>query len=329
MKLLGGHTVRHNHGDFTRALAPGERVGSFEVLAHLGAGGQGEVYLARPWEEGYARRAAARHLLRARLRLGALGQSGAARLRLGAVKLARPAATDSLHDEHGHLAGPGAAHPHLARLYNARFPGCAGVDLGLTRAGGGSALYLALAYEAGVPLDILAQHARPAPDPGWPLAVAAQVAGALAHLHGRGIIHHDVRLANVIVRPGPHAVLIDLGAAEVTGAPRRRAVYGALGWLPPERLGDRPAPATYLVDIYGVGLLLRTLTAGLPLPSKLASLIAAATAPDPARRGAAFPSAAALRDDLLALAARAAAGRSGALVSSHRRRRGSGRRRPG
>lgn len=281
--------------------APGARVGGFELLAPLGAGGQGEVFLAWPWAERAARRAAGRLVLRARLRLGPLTQGQAGRLGLGAVKLARQAMADSLHDEHGHLAAPGARHSHLPQLYRAAFPGFAGADIGLTPAGEAPGLYLALAYEAGVPLDRMLARDRRAPALRWALAVAGQVAGALAHLHGRGVIHHDVRPANIVVRPGPHAVLLDLGAAEATGAPRRRAVYGAPGWLPPERLGPRPAPASPLVDIYALGLLARALTAGCAAPPALARLIAGACEADPARRAAACPSAGALRAELLAL----------------------------
>lgn len=278
------------------AVGPGARVGAFELVARLGAGGQGEVFLARPWLAAPVRPAGAGLLLRAALRAGALTPALAARHRLAALKVARPAMADSLHDEHGHLAAPGAAHPHLVSLYRARFPGAPQPDLGLVRQGGGRApqLYLALAYEAGAPLSqLLTRGGGRPPATRWSLAVASQVALALAHLHGRGVVHHDVRPANVIVRPGPHAVLADLGAAEAVGAPRRRAVYGAAGWLAPERAGPRPAPASPLVDIYGVGALLRALTAGAAQPA-LAHLIAEAAAPDPARRAAAIPTAAAL-----------------------------------
>lgn len=282
--------------------AAGARVGDFELLARLGAGGQGEVFLARPWAADTARRAAGRLLLRARLRLGPITQAQASRLGLGAVKLAHQATADCLHDEHGHLAAPGAPHPHLPRLYRVSFPGFSGADLGLTRISGSPRLYLALAYEAGVPLERLLAGGRRAPGLGWALAVAAQVAAALAHLHGRGVIHHDVRPANIVVRPGPHAVLLDLGAAEIAGRQWRRAVYGAPGWLPPERLGPRPAPASPLVDIYGLGLLLRALTVGRTLPPCLTRLIAEASAADPLRRAAAFSSVESLRGELLAVA---------------------------
>lgn len=274
-------------------VGPGTHLGAFEVVARLGAGGQGEVYLARPWDKRAAHRAVTGLWLRSRVSAGALTASQARRWRLGALKVAHSAMADSLLDEHGHLAAPGARHPHLACLYGARFPEMrAQSDLGLARARGWPAtrLYLGLAFEAGTPLSLLLRRrgGRP-PDLRWAVVLTKQVAQALAHLHRRGVVHHDVRPANVIVRPGPRAVLIDLGAAETPGAPRRRAVYGAEGWLPPERCGPSPAPASPLLDIYGVGMLLRALTARLALPRALSELIEDAVAADPEHRRRAFP----------------------------------------
>jgi serine/threonine protein kinase len=285
------------------ALAPGTPLGEFELLARLGAGGQGTVYLACPWHADPLRRWVVRRWLRACLAAGALTAVRATRWRLAALKLAHPNATAALHDEHGHLAAPGAAHPHLACLYGRRHSGPLR-DLGLAHVADHPRLYLALAYEAGAPLDRLLARRRPA-CPGWSLALVAQVAAALAHLHRRGIVHHDLRPANLIVRQGaagaPHAVLIDLGAAETPAAPRRQAIYGAPSHLPPERRRAAPAPATPQVDIYGLGRLLALLTADAPRSAPLAALLADATAPNVACRAAVLPDMAALLERLRAL----------------------------
>lgn len=276
-------------------IGPGARVGALEVVGRIGAGGQGVVYLARPWAACAPRRAATRLLLRARLRLRPATAGEALSWRLAALKVARPTMADSLHDEHAHFAAPGAAHRRLACLYGSRFPdaGQPGLSFAHRR------LALGLAYEAGAPLSrSLERWGNWRPPPRWSLALAAQVAEALAHLHGRGVVHHDLRPANLIVRAGPEVVLLDLGAAEVVGAPARRAVYGAPGWLAPERLAPAPAPATPQVDIYAVGALLRLLVPGGQGPPGLAGLIAGALAPDPARRRAAIPSAGALLERL-------------------------------
>lgn len=280
--------------------AAGARVGPFELLARLGSGGQGEIYLARPWDD-TLRRGAARHWLRARLAVGAIDAPLAARWRLAALKLAHPGAAASLHDEHGHLAAPGAAHPHLVALYSRRHPGCT-TDLGLL-AGRVRRPYLALAYLPGVSLERLLAHRQPMPE-RWAITVALQLAAAMVHLHSRGVVHHDLRPANVIVcsrgPDAPHATLIDLGAAETPARPRRRAVYGTLGHLPPERTAVRPAPASPLVDVYSLGVLLRRVVQSRASPA-LAALIADATTPEPDHRAARVPDMAALSARLAAL----------------------------
>ncbi|NCC37041.1 MAG: hypothetical protein EOM24_34295, partial [Chloroflexia bacterium] len=87
----------------------------------------------------------------------------------------------------------------------------------------------------------------------------------------------------------PYVRLIDLGAAERIAAPRRYAVYGTPGYLAPERLGSDPAPASPLVDVYGLGKLLATLTAHTyPLPA-LRTLIEQAIAVDSVQRGRCIP----------------------------------------
>lgn len=278
----------------------GPRVGGFELLARLGAGGQGEVFLARPWAAATGGQRAMGLLLRGLLASGRLDVA-ARRCRLAAVKLAAGQSVDSLHDEHQHLSAQAGENGHLVSLYSRRFGGDVR-DLGHCVVGesGATWTYLALAYEPGLPLDRVLASRRAPPPLKWSLTLALQVAGALEQLHLGGIVHHDVRPANLIVRGGarPHGVLIDLGAAETPAAPRRRAVYGAPRHLPPERLAATPEPASYLVDVFGLGMLLDRLTAGGAGAAPVADLIAQATAADPAKRRAAFPSIAALRERL-------------------------------
>lgn len=286
-------------------ISPGRRIGPFELIGRIGHGGQGEVWLARPHGGRAVRWHATRAWLWAWWRAGLIDLALACRLRLAALKLAWPGMEASLHDEHGHLASPGAGHPHLTSLFGQRY-GSAGCDLGITAPGAGAArrLYLALAYEPGVTLERVLRHRGVLALPRA-MAVLQQVADALGHLHRRGIVHHDVRAANIVLRAGytepPHAVLIDLGAAEVPLAPRRWAIYGAEGHMPPERVAPCPAPPTPAVDIYGMGMLLRALTARALVSPELARLIADATMPDPADRLAALPDMAALQARLRCL----------------------------
>ena len=71
---------------------------------------------------------------------------------------------------------------------------------------------------------------------------AHDLAGALAHLHGRGLVHGDVCPANVRLAADGRAVLIDFGLAGPP-LPGDGAARGTLGYAAPEALtGVRPPP---------------------------------------------------------------------------------------
>jgi eukaryotic-like serine/threonine-protein kinase len=98
------------------------------------------------------------------------------------------------------------------------------------------------------------------------LRICAQVATALATAHARGLVHRDVKPANVILSPaGPKVV--DFGIAAAAGERGDRhaggEVWGTPAYVAPERLLDgRVVPAS---DVYALGLVLyRTLAGVLP-----------------------------------------------------------------
>ncbi|NNJ12397.1 protein kinase [Chloroflexales bacterium ZM16-3] len=246
------------------------RAGGFVLLRRVGGGGQADVYMARPAGGGW-------------------------RAALAAIKVARPCHAAGLHDEHGWLASPAADHPGLSRLYSRQHGGPG--DLGYVEVpGAGRVPFLALAYVPGRSLaDLLARRGGRGLPPCLSAHIAARAASALGHLHRRlGIVHQDVRPANLIVGPGrqPHVTLIDLGVAESLGAPRRRCDYGARGYLAPERLSG--APASALADVYSLGITLRAMLGDQPAPPDLADLIRDATLGDPQDRAAAIPDMAAM-----------------------------------
>jgi len=89
--------------------------------------------------------------------------------------------------------------------------------------------------------------------------VADEVARALAHLHGRGIVHHDVKPDNLLLDPQGKTTLIDLGLA--TGLSQGMPARGTLPYLAPEALaggGDQR------VDLYALGATLFELCTGTP-----------------------------------------------------------------
>lgn len=283
---------------------PGTALGGFELLAHLGTGGQGTVYLARPWDDHALRRHLIGRWLRTGHQRGQLMANHAADWNLAAIKVAHPDAMAALHDEHSHLLGQATLHPHLTALYGRRYTSSLR-DLGLAQVDGQTCLYLALVYETGMPLHLwLAHHPGPC-SLAWAISLGLQVASALEHVHQCGLIHHDLRPANLMVRSTasgqPHVVLIDFGAVESIARPRRRALYGVPHLLPPERQGPHPGPATPHVDIYALGRLLQLLTAGHPLTPDLSALLSDATRPVLRERVAALPSMKDFRERLLAV----------------------------
>jgi len=89
---------------------------------------------------------------------------------------------------------------------------------------------------------------------------AHELAGALAHLHGRGLVHGDVCPANVRLAADGRAVLIDFGLAGPP-LPGDGAARGTLGYAAPEALtGVRSAA----VDLFALGATLYEAWSGAP-----------------------------------------------------------------
>jgi serine/threonine protein kinase len=93
----------------------------------------------------------------------------------------------------------------------------------------------------------------------------AQLLDALAAVHERGVVHGDVKPANLLVRDGPrpHLLLADFGVATSTRDAVRVVTQGPVGtpaYLPPERLaGADPHPSQ---DVYAAGLVACRLLSG-------------------------------------------------------------------
>jgi len=95
--------------------------------------------------------------------------------------------------------------------------------------------------------------------------IAATVAGALEHAHSHGVVHGDLKPANIIVAPTGEPVLVDWSPSRlVTGDPTADAldIVGTPGFMSPEQARGEPlAPG---MDIWGLGATLFTLFAGSP-----------------------------------------------------------------
>jgi serine/threonine protein kinase len=123
--------------------------------------------------------------------------------------------------------------------------------------------------------------------PGAVRRLGAQLAEALAHVHAAGIVHRDVKPANVLLGEGGHTRLADFGISRTLDATTATAigcVVGTAAYLAPEQVrGERVGPAA---DVYALGLvLLEALTGrrefpGLAVESATARLHRAPAVPD-------------------------------------------------
>src|SRR5262249_33090107 len=124
------------------------------------------------------------------------------------------------------------------------------------------------------------------------LDIAIQLAGALSEAHRHGVIHRDVKPANVMISSAGAVKLLDLGVARVAADPGSTtrtsldalaaATAGTPAYMSPEQLTGQAADAQG--DIYALGVLLFEMLAGRrPFvgADALSVALRAATAPTP------------------------------------------------
>jgi serine/threonine-protein kinase len=222
-------------------LPAGARIGPYEITGALGAGGMGEVYRARD------------------------------------TRLNRPVAIKSLHST---VAGDPERIARFEReaqlLASLQHPNIAGI-YGVETAG--SHTYLALEFVEGRPLDALIKEngAMPVRDA---VALARQIAEAIAAAHEKGIIHRDLKPGNVMVTADGHAKVLDFGLGKslddgrvgagesaaansptmTIGATQAGIVLGTAGYMSPEQAKGRAADRRS--DVWSFGCLLFELLTG-------------------------------------------------------------------
>lgn len=244
-------------------------VGDYELERQIGAGAAGTVWRA------HQRGPVSRVVALKRLRAGS-GAIDVARIRREALVLTE------------------LDHPHVVRVLEVVADGD-GVALAMQFAPGGSLA------------DLLAERTRLAP--GEVVAVAAPVADALASAHRRGVLHGDVKPANVLFTSDGEPLLTDFGVARTLGRLTSEHVGGTPEYLAPELLeGAQPDPRA---DVYSLGVVCYEALVGEPpyrgpaplavvraadvgdhlrledvpgVPEPLARVVEQAMARDPARR---------------------------------------------
>ncbi|KAK5292153.1 hypothetical protein LTR43_005426 [Exophiala xenobiotica] len=102
------------------------------------------------------------------------------------------------------------------------------------------------------------------------VVVARELAKALKGLHEAGIIHRDVKAANVLIHEEGRLQLCDFGVANIleTGTDKRRTFIGTLHWMAPEAWLENPEYSDE-VDVWGYGCTLYECAVGRPPNSDL------------------------------------------------------------
>ena len=124
---------------------------------------------------------------------------------------------------------------------------------------------IAQEFIEGATLDEIIFKRHPLPRE-WTLKWAVSLCDALAFLHSRGIVHHDLKPANIRITPRGHLALLDFGAAQYFGKDHAHEkpmeLYGTEGYLPPELEADGKWVADARTDIFATGCILYEMIAG-------------------------------------------------------------------
>jgi TolB-like protein len=217
-------------------LTPGTRLGGYEIVSALGAGGMGEVYRARDPR---------------------LNRQVAIKLLPGELA-ADPHARERLRREA--MAVAAIDHPYICKIFEI------GED--------GDALFLVMEYIAGETLHRRLQDgALPLPDA---LRVAGEIAEALQEAHARRFLHRDLKPANIMLTEQGHVKVMDFGLAkrvddlpspdqatrELGAAPltARGSIVGTPDYMSPEQV--KGATLDWRSDLFSFGVILAEMTSG-------------------------------------------------------------------
>ena len=215
-------------------LSTGTRLGPYEVLSRIGAGGMGEVYRAKD---------------------GRLGREVA-------IKVLPPefaSDRDRLRRFEGEARSASALnHPNIVTIY----------DVGET----GGVSWIAMELVEGASLrQLLVSGPLPAKRA---LSIGTQIASGLARAHASSIVHRDLKPENVMVTPDDLVKVLDFGlakaappataegshAATATQQTDAGVVLGTVGYMSPEQATGKPVD--YRSDQFALGAILYEMTTG-------------------------------------------------------------------
>ena len=204
-------------------------------------------------DAGEARVLASRYRLLERIDAGGAGEVWHARdERLGrdvAVKILGGDADEAFRERFADEARRAASvsHPNVVTVYDE------GRD--------GDDSFMVMEFVRGKTLRDVVRERGPLPS-HEAARLVSQIAAALDAAHEAGVIHCDVKPANVIVDQQGTAKLTDFGIARAARGPREHELIGTARYIAPERIaGEAPSERS---DIYSLGLVAYELLAGRP-----------------------------------------------------------------
>ncbi|HTW78647.1 MAG TPA: protein kinase [Terracidiphilus sp.] len=165
-----------SNGSASHMISPGNKIGRYEILSCIGAGGMGQVYLAMD------------EVLRRKI----------------AIKVLAPSLVNNDHGlrrfEKEALAASALNHPNILTIYEF------GVSEGRQ--------FIASEYVEGETLrQLLGKGALPIDQA---VDIAIQIAKALETAHASGIVHRDIKPENIVIRKDGLAKVLDFGIAKLT-----------------------------------------------------------------------------------------------------------------
>jgi serine/threonine protein kinase len=198
-----------------------QKLGRYETLEEIGKGAMGVVYLARDPLIG-------RLVALKTFRVGfAARDDEMSQFRSRFVREAQSAGILS--------------HPNIVTIHDVVDEGPAGL------------CFIAMEYVKGTNLKQLLQ--RPEPFPlGFVIEILAQVAEALDYAHSRGVIHRDVKPANILITPENRVKITDFGIARIESSnlTMEGQLLGTPNYMAPEQIQGKEVD--HRADIFSLGV---------------------------------------------------------------------------
>ena len=204
-----------------------EKLGRYEILSELGKGAMGVVYLGRDPLIG-------RELALKTFRLGY--SAGDQELEQFRTRFLREAQSAGI-----------LSHPNIVTIHDVA------VDPG-------GDFFIAMEYVQGTDLKLVMQRQRL--EPRFATEVVAQIADGLGYAHSKGVVHRDVKPANVIITTDKQAKITDFGIArvEASNLTMEGQLLGTPNYMAPEQIQGQAVD--HRADIFSLGVMYYELLTG-------------------------------------------------------------------